>query len=209
MYAPADGGTALLWPHPPHAPAAPSPPPAELVTKALEVLDGALEAAIAPQVREERFDLDNDEDDLAAVASASQRAKRWQARLAAQLEGFANSAATQGRVSARVGVGTAAAMTALANGDPGAAVDALLPIRYDIWCMGGSHAQRDLFEEMLVDAVIHAGRHDLGRALLAERTALKPASAWSWRRYGEALAAAGDSKAAAARARADRLVAAA
>ena len=131
------------------------------------------------------------------------------ARLAAQLEGFANSAATQGRVSARVGVGTAAAMTALANGDPGGAVDALLPIRYDIWCMGGSHAQRDLFEEMLVSAAVQARPH-LARALLAERTAAKPASAWSWRQYAAALRAEGRAEAAdAAEKQAEALLAAA
>jgi tetratricopeptide (TPR) repeat protein len=129
-------------------------------------------------------------------------------RMAAQLESFANSAATQGRVSARVGVGTAAAMTALARGDAGAAVDALLPIRYDIWCMGGSHAQRDLFEEMLVSAAVKARPH-LARALLAERTASKPASAWSWRQYAAALRSEGrDEAAASADKRAEALLAA-
>lgn len=131
------------------------------------------------------------------------------ARLAAQLESFANSAATQGRVSARVGVGTAVAMTALARGDAGAAVDALLPIRYDIWCMGGSHAQRDLFEEMLVSAAVQA-RPQLARALLAERTAARPASAWSWRQYANALRAEGQGDAAkAAESQAEALLAAA
>lgn len=131
------------------------------------------------------------------------------ARMAAQLEGFANSAATQGRVSARVGVGAAAAMTALARGDAGAAVDALLPIRYDIWCMGGSNAQRDLFAEMLVSAAAKARPH-VARALLAERTAEKPGSAWSWRQYASALRADGQGEAAdAAEKRAEELLAAA
>lgn len=131
------------------------------------------------------------------------------ARLAAQLQGYANTATNQGRVSARVGVGTAAAMTALARGDAGAAVDALLPIRYDLWCMGGSHAQRDLFEEMLVSAAVTARPH-LARALLAERTADKPNSAWSWRQYAAALRAEGRGAAAdAAEKRAAELLAAA
>ena len=126
-----------------------------------------------------------------------------------KLRAYAAFDTTQAAIARDVGLALGEALVALRRGDHEAAVAKLLPVRYEVWQIGGSHAQRDLFEEMLVDAVIHAGRHDLGRALLAERTALKPASAWSWRRYGEALAAAGDSRAAAARARADRLVAAA
>jgi len=126
------------------------------------------------------------------------------ARMAAQMESYANAATTQGRVAARIGVATAAAMTALARGDAAAAVDLLLPIRYELYCMGGSHAQRDLFEEMLVSAAVTA-RPRVARALLAERTAAKPTNAWSWRKYAEALRAEGASEAAAA---ADRRAAA-
>src|SRR3546814_17757436 len=97
------------------------------------------------------------------------------------MERYAEAATTQGRVSARVGVGTATALTAPARGDAGAAVDALLPIRYDIVCMGGSHAQRDLFEELLVSAAV-AARPTVARALLAARTAATPPSPWSWHR---------------------------
>lgn len=117
------------------------------------------------------------------------------ARLAAQLEGYANAATSQGRVSARVGVGTAAALAAFARGDSVAVVDALLPIRYDLYCMGGSHAQRDLFEEILIAAAVRA-RPRVARRLLAERTALKPNNAWSWRNYAAALRADGDTAAA-------------
>ncbi len=117
------------------------------------------------------------------------------ARLAARMQDYSNAGTAQGRVSARVGTGTAAALAALARGDSGTAVDALLPIRYELWCMGGSHAQRDLFEEILVSAAVQA-RPRLARALLAERTAAKPRSAWSWRRYAAALRAEGQASAA-------------
>ncbi|EDP66400.1 hypothetical protein BAL199_25674 [alpha proteobacterium BAL199] len=131
------------------------------------------------------------------------------ARMAAQIEGYANSAATQGRVSARVGVGTATALAAFAKGDAGSAVDALLPIRYDLYCMGGSHAQRDLFEEVLVAAAVQA-RPLIARRLLAERTALKPHSAWSWRNYATALRTDGAPEAAvAAERQADAILSAA
>lgn len=117
------------------------------------------------------------------------------ASLAGHLEGYANAATTQGRVAARVGTATAAAMAALAKGDAATVVGALYPVRYDLYCMGGSHAQRDIFEEMLVTAAVEADPA-LARALLAERTAAKPTSAWSWRKYADALAATGRKRAA-------------
>ena len=40
--------------------------------------------------------------------------------------------------------------------------------------IGGSHAQRDLFTQVLVDAATRAGRRDAARAVLAERVAARP-----------------------------------
>ena len=98
------------------------------------------------------------------------------------------------------------AVGAFAQGDHAAAVDLLLPCRYEIWRIGGSHAQRDLFTQTLIAAALGAQRWPLARALLAERLALKPASASSWRQYGEVLAKLGDGPAAeAARIEATRL----
>ena len=53
--------------------------------------------------------------------------------------------------------------------------------------LGGSHAQRDLFEEMLIDAAIRAGRSEAARALLAERLRERPRNAWSRRHYAQVL----------------------
>ncbi|MCR9073020.1 MAG: tetratricopeptide repeat protein [Alphaproteobacteria bacterium] len=129
------------------------------------------------------------------------------AALAGHLERYASASTTQGRVAARVGTATAAAMAALAKGDAVGTVEALHSIRYDLYCIGGSHAQRDVFEEMLVSAAVEADAR-LARALLAERTAAKPTSAWSWRKYAEALNAIGRQEAAdGARARAEALLA--
>lgn len=68
------------------------------------------------------------------------------------------------------------ALVAFADGAHDRVVDLLLPIRYDIRRIGGSHAQRDLFNQTLIAAAIGAGRINLARALLAERLALKPNS---------------------------------
>ena len=51
---------------------------------------------------------------------------------------------------------------------------------------------------MLITASLKAGRFDLARALLSERTADAAASAWSWQRYAEALTALDDATGAAA-----------
>lgn len=62
------------------------------------------------------------------------------------------------------------------------AVDCLAPVRYRWLAIGGSHAQRDIFQQVLIDAAQRAGQNKLARALLAERTAAKPNSADAWRR---------------------------
>lgn len=83
------------------------------------------------------------------------------------------------------------------------AVEELAPVRYLWSAIGGSHAQRDVFQQILIDAAARAGDWRLARALLAERTALKPNSADAWRRLAEASTALGqDAVAADARKRA-------
>lgn len=129
-------------------------------------------------------------------------------KLSAHLRAYANSDMSQGRVTAACGLATATAMEALANGNAAGAVAALYPVRSEMYRMGGSHAQRDIWEEMLVDAAVRTDP-SLARALLAERTAAKPLNAWGWRKYADALEATGASgKSEAARARAEDLLAA-
>lgn len=112
---------------------------------------------------------------------------------------------TQAKVTKKVGLALADAMTAIRTGNPSRAVSLIWPVRSDIRLIGGSHAQRDVFEEMLVDASLKGNDPRIARALLAERTTRKPHNAWSWQRYGDAL---GDTpEAASAKARADGLLA--
>jgi predicted Zn-dependent protease len=90
-------------------------------------------------------------------------------------------------ITQQVGQAVVRSITAFADGDFARVVDLLLPVRYEIWRIGGSHAQRDLFTQTLIAAALAAGRWPLARALLAERVALKPASGPSWRQYAEVL----------------------
>ena len=81
--------------------------------------------------------------------------------------------------------------------------------RRRLYCIGGSHAQRDLFFRMLVSSAMKCGRFRLARALLAERNALNPNSVWGWKRAAEALDGLGEAEAAhRARAQAADLLAA-
>ncbi len=103
-----------------------------------------------------------------------------------------------------IGAAVGDALLAHRENDYRRAADLLTGARADIVRMGGSHAQRDLFELMLIDAALKAGDHARAKALLAERTAAKPRDPWSWRTYARALRDAGDD-AAAAEARAAEL----
>jgi len=67
----------------------------------------------------------------------------------------------------------------------------LLPIRFDLWQIGGSYAQRDVVDWTLIEAALRAGQRDVALSLAHERLASRPRSAPNRRflRHAEALAA--------------------
>jgi hypothetical protein len=83
-----------------------------------------------------------------------------------------------------VGHPAALAVQAFAVGDHARAVQLLRPIRSRAHRFGGSHAQRDLIDLLLLEAAARAGDRPLAAALAAERVALRPASAFA-RRHAE------------------------
>ena len=86
-----------------------------------------------------------------------------------------------------VGISVAEAILAYAARDFARTVEIMLESRYRMVPLGGSWAQRDVWERMLIDAALRDRQDALARALLAERTAANPASAPSWKLYAEAL----------------------
>jgi len=72
----------------------------------------------------------------------------------------------------------AKALAAFGRGDYGAAIEGLSKVRL-IGHMSGSHAQRDAIHLTLVEAALRHRQLRLARALAAERTALKPGSAFN------------------------------
>jgi len=92
------------------------------------------------------------------------------------------------QVAAGVGADAAEALVAYKAGDMERVCDVLEPIRYDLYAMGGSHAQRDLWSMVLLDAAIQAGRSNTAHALAAERLCRLPANAWSQAAFDRAMA---------------------
>jgi len=82
-------------------------------------------------------------------------------------------------VIAAVGAPLARAVADHRAGRHGAAVEKLLAVRPRLHEIGGSHAQRDLFDLVLIDAAMQAEKWALARALLWQRRAARPGNAWT------------------------------
>ncbi|WP_431280890.1 tetratricopeptide repeat protein [Humitalea sp. 24SJ18S-53] len=90
----------------------------------------------------------------------------------------AAGADTQGEVLARCGLPAARAIALARGGDPAGAVDLLLPLRQALRDLGGSGAQRDLFDRLLIDACLASGRIITAAMLLEDREAIRALGAW-------------------------------
>lgn len=85
---------------------------------------------------------------------------------------FARDALKTGEMAARVeapGTAALAGLTAFAEGRYDTAFLNLAAARPLMQTIGGSHAQRDVFERMTVDAGLRAGRYDATAAILRDR----------------------------------------
>ena len=101
---------------------------------------------------------------------------------------FATGSGDQAWSTADVGLPVCRATIALCQGRPGEAADILLPLRDHIARLGGSHAQRDVWAQMLCRALLDSDRFDDARALLRQRVATKANSPISARWLAEAEA---------------------
>ncbi|TIO42976.1 MAG: tetratricopeptide repeat protein, partial [Mesorhizobium sp.] len=68
------------------------------------------------------------------------------------------------------------AIKAFGEGNYGEVVRLIRPIRWIAHRFGGSHAQRDVIDLMLIEAALRAGDSALARALTAERQLARPDS---------------------------------
>ena len=94
---------------------------------------------------------------------------------------------TSAATMAPITIPLAEGILAYVKGDYERTIARLAPIRHDLGCLGGSHAQRDIFNMFLIAAAMGDGKLDLARALLAERVSAKPQSIPSQRAYAQVL----------------------
>lgn len=113
------------------------------------------------------------------------------------LERRGQGADTNAMMTRDVGLPLSRALLAFATGNYADAIKLLLPVRTIANRFGGSHAQRDLIHLTLVEAALRAGQPRLARALISERTQLKPSSPFNWQLTARALELGGDSTGAA------------
>ena len=89
----------------------------------------------------------------------------------------------------RAALAVSEALLASEAGDHGRAAAALLAMRHDLAPIGGSHAQRDLFDLLAVDEAVSAGRVDEAVAVLRARLVGRPNSVPARDRLDALLAA--------------------
>jgi tetratricopeptide (TPR) repeat protein len=139
-----------------------------------------------------------------AAAGRSDHAQRHIASMAAFGEGAHNGGGWTAITMAATTVPLCQALIAYEKGDYGNACDILWPLKDDIASIGGSHAQRDMFAQILCDAALRDGRFAMARSLFSERISLRPSSGMNWQCYADALDGLGEGDvAAAARAQAE------
>jgi hypothetical protein len=94
-------------------------------------------------------------------------------------------------VNRKLGVNLYHAICYFDSGEYAQVVELLNPIKYDLYKIGGSNAQRDMFHQMLTQAALRSSFHThnrLGLALVNERLGMKPDSKLT-RRLAERFAA--------------------
>ena len=135
--------------------------------------------------------------DLHYIMALTMSGRRAEAEaMLASMRDFAAENADKGVTIATTyrdaGIPVAEAILAHGAKDYAQVVDIMMSARYRMLPLGGSWAQRDVWERMLIHAALKDGQHSLARVLLAERTDMAPTSGPSWNMYAEALDACGE-----------------
>ncbi len=91
-----------------------------------------------------------------------------------------------------IGLSACRGFLAFAKGQYDEAVEHLLPVRHRAFHFGGSHAQRDILNLTVIEAMLRAGQHSLARSVLNERLALKPNSPQNWKMVARVYKGLGD-----------------
>ncbi len=96
------------------------------------------------------------------------------------LQAFSSSADSEvSDVTANVTVPLCEGLLAYGEGRYEDASGILYDLRENLAPMGASHAQRDVFQQLMIDAVTRAGKLDAARALLKQREVQRKGSNWA------------------------------
>ena len=118
-------------------------------------------------------------------------------RVIAAMEQRIEASDTNAMMTRDVGLPLAQALLSFAGGNYSDVVQRLQPIRIIANRFGGSNAQRDLIHLTLVESALRSDQIRLARALIAERTQLKPSSPANWQLTARVMELGGDFGAAA------------
>lgn len=118
-------------------------------------------------------------------------------RVIAAMEKKVDGIDTNAMMTREVGLPLAQGLVSFANGNYADVVRRLQPIRTIANRFGGSNAQRDLIHLTLVESALRSDQIRLARALVAERTQLKPSSPSNWQLTARVMELGGDVSAAA------------
>lgn len=95
-------------------------------------------------------------------------------------------------VTAELGLPVCKALVAFHAGRYDEAFSLIYPIRRMLYRCGGSHAQRDVLHQTLLEAAIRAGRRDEARNMATERVTIRPDSPVNWKFCAKLATASGD-----------------
>jgi len=99
---------------------------------------------------------------------------------------YARTGETEARIMGEVGAAVCEAVLAHRERRFGRVIELLVPRRDRLVGIGGSHAQRDLFDKLLISACLADERRSQARELLAERLTQRPGNRWAQRALAKA-----------------------
>ena len=104
-----------------------------------------------------------------------------------QLKGGASNDNGSGSMIRNVGLPVGEALVAFGKRNYDHCVEQLSGIRYTANQFGGSHAQRDVIAQTLIESAIRSNQLNYARALLAERNAKKSTSPVNWKKTASVM----------------------
>ncbi len=104
--------------------------------------------------------------------------------LAQALQGFRDDALA-GLGQSQTGSAVAGAMALYYQGNYPSFLQSMRVLRYEAASLGASHAQQDLYFQLMVDAALRTGELALAKSLLKERLVKRFTEASGWQRYAD------------------------